>query len=67
MQLLRAGDASQVLVERRLHACLADLVVRVVAGAEALQLRLRDRADVAENLCGEILVRIVAKEVAAGA
>ena len=59
MELRRARDTAQIRVVRRLGAGLPDLVVQVIALAEPRQLGLRDRADVAERLRREILIRVV--------
>jgi len=64
--LRRPRDAAEVLVERRLRSRLADLVVQVVAAAQVIQLCLRDRADVAEHLRGEIRVGVVTDVGATG-
>ena len=51
--------AAEVLVELRLDAGLPHLVAGAVELRPAVELRLRDLADVAEHLCRERLVRVV--------
>ena len=63
-ELRPPGRPSQVPVERRLDAGLADAVSRAVALIlRRLQLVLRDLADVAEDLGRERLVLVVPQEV----
>ena len=58
-----AGDAAEIAVVRRLHAGLPDLIAGAVALlGQARQLGRRDLADVAEDLRGERVVRVVADE-----
>jgi hypothetical protein len=59
VQLRRPRDTAQIRVVRGFRAGLPDLVVQVIAPAELLQLGLRDRADVAERLRGEVLIRVM--------
>ena len=61
VQALRAGDTAQVAVVRRLDAALADLVTGLIPRrCEGVELVARDLAHVAEQLCSERVVRIVA-------
>ncbi len=61
VQPLRAGDAAEIGVVRRLNARLSDLVARHVAELRvASELRRRDLADVAEQLRRERVVRVLA-------
>ena len=60
-QLREPGPPAQLLVERGLDASLADRVPERVA-AELLQLQLRDRADVAHQLGGEVAEAVLPDE-----
>ncbi len=61
VQALRAGDTAQVAVVRRLDAALPDLVTGLIPRrCESVELVARDLAHVAEQLCSERVVRVVA-------
>src|SRR4029453_6960443 len=60
-QLAETRPPAQLFVERGLNSRLADLVAEHVALA-GLQLDVRDLADVAEDVCGQVTIRVVADE-----